>query len=638
MTTFFEIKRHALSVMEKSRSLAEDLEYPSIAESIGEIIAAFEKKEMMVVAAGEARRGKSMLLNALLGENCPLFPVDVNVCTNVVTIVRFGENEKIEALLGDKNSADGYRMESLSREQIPDYVSEKGNPDNYKNVAVLSICIPNELLKEGVVFVDTPGVGSLNISHAETTYHFLPNADLVLFVSDANSGLTESELNFLKRAYRYCQNIIFPLTKKDLNADFEEIVKDNRRKISRILEIPESSIEMIPVSSTSRLRSIERNNRVMYNISNYPEFEKAIRENISKNRAGILILPYLLEVMAELDKIAANIASQYQLLNADKEKMEEMIASLQTEVHRVGELQQSSARWKGQLADFCTLLSETIDGEIQKLENGMFHFLENRCEELKETICKKKVYSGVICEINESISGKILDMKSKISDEMEEEIKEIENELSLDLDVNKEALDSIHFSLNQKFRVSFPMKASAGKLRKEGKKIGIHSLGGGVIGGILGSIAGFCLGGPIGIEVGRNLGVVLGGALAGTKGCVDTLGSYDAPDVDIVKNALKEHITNSILEFHGTVEDAVGKLQMNIEDVFERKLQKRIDNIRDHIKKIENHVGCAKSEIPAKLEELEEQDKQVKAQQRLLEELENKISFSETQEGEVPCH
>ena len=62
------------------------------------------------------------------------------------------------------------------------------------------------------MFVDTPGVGSLNISHAEATYGFLPNADLLLFVSDTNAGFTETELNFLKRGYQYCKNVIFPLT------------------------------------------------------------------------------------------------------------------------------------------------------------------------------------------------------------------------------------------------------------------------------------------------------------------------------------------------------------------------------------------------------------------------------------------
>ena len=166
MKSFFELKHQAGKLLKQWGELAQKLGYETSAQTLGEIYQEFEKKELMVVAAGEARRGKSTLLNALLGETQPLFPVDVNVCTNVVTVVRYGKEENIEAWVEDGS---GVKKESVSRSDIENYVSEKGNPNNYKNVKLLNISIPNELLKEGVVFVDTPGVGSLHISHREAT-------------------------------------------------------------------------------------------------------------------------------------------------------------------------------------------------------------------------------------------------------------------------------------------------------------------------------------------------------------------------------------------------------------------------------------------------------------------------------------
>ena len=203
MATFFELNRSALQLMEQSVELAKQLGFDVAADSIREQITAFQKKKLMVVVAGEARRGKSSLLNALLNEAHPLFPVDINVCTNVVTIVQYGEQEKIEAYIQDATQPQGYRVEAITREQIPDYVSEQGNPSNYKNVQMLNASIPNGLLKQGVVFVDTPGVGSLNLDHAEPTYSFLPHAHLLLSVRDPDSGRTDSELNLTKRGYRY---------------------------------------------------------------------------------------------------------------------------------------------------------------------------------------------------------------------------------------------------------------------------------------------------------------------------------------------------------------------------------------------------------------------------------------------------
>ena len=94
MATFFELNRSALQLMEQSGTLAKNLGFEVAAGSIQGQIDAFQKKKLMVVVAGEARRGKSSLLNALLNEAQPLFPVDINVCTNVVTIVQYGEQEK----------------------------------------------------------------------------------------------------------------------------------------------------------------------------------------------------------------------------------------------------------------------------------------------------------------------------------------------------------------------------------------------------------------------------------------------------------------------------------------------------------------------------------------------------------------
>jgi putative ribosome biogenesis GTPase RsgA len=39
---------------------------------------------------------------------------------------------------------------------------------------------PNPQLKEGLVLVDTPGIGSLNTEHTAITYAFIPNADAIL--------------------------------------------------------------------------------------------------------------------------------------------------------------------------------------------------------------------------------------------------------------------------------------------------------------------------------------------------------------------------------------------------------------------------------------------------------------------------
>ncbi|MBS5522409.1 MAG: dynamin family protein [Clostridiales bacterium] len=625
MTAFFELKHQADEMMIKAGKLARDFGYASAAENIEEIRKNFLKKEMMVVAAGEARRGKSTLLNALLNEKTPLFPVDVNVCTNVVTIVRYGAAEKVEAYM-EVPGSDELKAERITRDQIENYVSEKGNPNNYKNVKLLNIEIPNDLLKEGVVFVDTPGVGSLNISHAEATYAFLPNADLLLFVSDTNSGFTETELNFLKRGYQYCKNVIFPLTKKDLNANYPVIAEDNREKIERTLGIPDEEIEIIPVSSTAKLRYLERGSKAMYVNSNYQQFEDTIWGTIAKKRADLLIMPFVSQVREELLKVADSIATQYQLLNADKEKTKELIVALNDEIHNMESFQQDSAQWRNQLNYFCTVMTSQTNTKVQNIGTDARSYLESCVTSMRVEICKENVYTQIICDINDLITRGLLNIKEDISNDLEDEVSKIQSDLKLDIDVNRSALDGISFVPNDKLNVSFPERRVSDRLISSGRKIGINSMAGGAVGGIIGGIIGFCIGGPGGAVVGKNAGAIIGGAFGTTKGCVESINKHDEVDVGIVNRAIAQHISTSVTNMNSSLVTTIAQLRMSLTTEFELMLKKRVKEIQENIGKMQKNINMVKSEVPGKLAALKKQNDAVKSLLQMAENTENQIT------------
>ena len=73
MATFFQLKNKALKTIEGAYKLANELGYEAVAQNIEEILKNFRNKQLMVVAAGEARRGKSTMLNAVLNEGGPLW-------------------------------------------------------------------------------------------------------------------------------------------------------------------------------------------------------------------------------------------------------------------------------------------------------------------------------------------------------------------------------------------------------------------------------------------------------------------------------------------------------------------------------------------------------------------------------------
>lgn len=620
MADFFEWKRRAETIMKQSEALAGKLGYDTSAQSIRNTLEAFRKKELMVVAVGEARRGKSTLLNALLNEKNPVFPVDINVCTNVVTVVRYGVKEKVEACVETEKG--DCRREIIEREQIPEYVSEQGNPGNYKNVKLLNIELPNPLLKEGVVFVDTPGVGSLNVSHAEAACGFLPAADLLLFVSDAGAGLTESELGFLRRGWQYCKNIIFPLTKKDANPDYQTIAENNRDKIQMLLGVTKDSVQIIPVSSTAKLRYLERGSRSMYANSNFQVLEKTIWNSIAAARASVLILPFLTAVKEELWKLDDSLAAQYQLLSADQSKTGEMIETLNAEIRRMEECQQKSAEWRNQIGYFFSLLTNEIHEKLQEISLRARELLEREVTEQGKKICEEAQYKDVLSQINEEISGGILDVKTYIEQRMEEEAGQIEAELGLDLNMSQAALDQMSFEPGQEVTVVFQKRKKMDRVITGGRKITMNSMGGAAVGAIIGGFIGLCFGGPAGLMLGAQYGSGAGTLVGGTKGCVEALEQYDELDVGRVNRTLQQHIATTTSSAGTKVSNTVAALRMQLVTSFEEKIKTRVKELQENIRELQNNIRLTKEGIPQKQNALKQQSGLIRQQLEQCEKLE----------------
>jgi ribosome biogenesis GTPase A len=101
-----------------------------------------------VSVLGEFKRGKSTVVNALLGRD--LLPTGVLPLTAVATEVAFGESGASLVHL------DGTRCE-VTVDELADFVTEARNPGNERQVARVEVRVPAELLRPGVVLVDTPG-------------------------------------------------------------------------------------------------------------------------------------------------------------------------------------------------------------------------------------------------------------------------------------------------------------------------------------------------------------------------------------------------------------------------------------------------------------------------------------------------
>ncbi|HEX4020340.1 MAG TPA: dynamin family protein [Acidobacteriaceae bacterium] len=170
-----------------------------------------EGDSLEVALFGRVSSGKSSLLNALLGT--PVLPVGVNPITAVPTKVRYGKALKAGVSYGDGRSA------IVTIGELSNLVSEQGNPGNLQNIVQAIVEIPSPRLKQGILLVDTPGLGSLVKRGTAETLAYLPACDLALLLIDAGATLSEEDIGTLRLLYEAGIPALILLSKADLLAE-----------------------------------------------------------------------------------------------------------------------------------------------------------------------------------------------------------------------------------------------------------------------------------------------------------------------------------------------------------------------------------------------------------------------------------
>ena len=152
--------------------LAEELETAPVAEEARELAARVAEGRFYVACVGQFKRGKSTLLNALVGDE--VVPTGYVPVTAVPTVIRFGDPLHARVRMSDGSWQD------VAMSDLKEYVTEELNPENRKAVDGAEVFVPSPLLASGMCFVDTPGLGSVFTGNTATTQAFIPHIDAAL--------------------------------------------------------------------------------------------------------------------------------------------------------------------------------------------------------------------------------------------------------------------------------------------------------------------------------------------------------------------------------------------------------------------------------------------------------------------------
>jgi hypothetical protein len=304
--------------------------------------------DVRVIVVGEFKQGKSKLINALV--NAPACPVDDDIATRVPTAVGYAEHTSAWVVVRKEDAAPAPSGPQLERREVPieelsDYVSERGNPGNERQIVSAEVRLPREILKGGLKLVDSPGVGGLDSSNAVATLSALSAAHAVLLVSDASQEYTEPEVQFLKHAMRISPNVAAVLAKTDLYPDWRHIEQLDRAHLLNAGEVP-----IFSVSSDLRLLAAELQDRDLNDESGFPALVAHLRREVLGRAELIRERSAVHDLASVAEQLSVSLRSE---LNAilHPEDTPRMIAELSEAKARADEFRGRSARWQVTLTD-----------------------------------------------------------------------------------------------------------------------------------------------------------------------------------------------------------------------------------------------------------------------------------------------
>lgn len=209
-----------------------------------------------VAVIGEFKRGKSSLLNALLG--VPVLPTDILPTTGTINRIVYGVEKEMEILYKDGSREKkglselcnyGTKLEEVSRERL-------------KGIREIIVRYPSLFCKNNITLIDTPGLND-DEEMTDTTLGVLTDVDTAIMVISAKMPLSMTEQSLILKllSHREIRDITFVIT-------FIDAVSSRRSEQDRMVDfirqrISESTLELAAQTKGDDPAFLEKARRIL---------------------------------------------------------------------------------------------------------------------------------------------------------------------------------------------------------------------------------------------------------------------------------------------------------------------------------------------------------------------------------------
>ncbi|MFN6536304.1 MAG: dynamin family protein [Nostoc sp. EkiNYC01] len=329
----------------------------SLERDIEDITAAsknLRKGVFRLLVLGDMKRGKSTFLNALIGEN--LLPSDVNPCTAVLTVLRYGQEKKVTIHFNDGKSPQQLDFQNFKYKYTIDPAEakklEQDKKQAFPDVDYAVVEYPLTLLEKGIEIVDSPGLNDTEARN-ELSLSYVNNCHAILFVMRASQPCTLGERRYLENYIKgrgltvfflvnawdqLRESLIDPDDVEELKASEDRLRQVFKANLAEYCYVDGQNIydeRVFELSSIQALRRRLKNPQADLEGTGFPGFMGALNTFLTRERAIAELRQIRTLARQAVNHILEAVARRVPLLDQDVNELKKRIDSVEPEFNKL---------------------------------------------------------------------------------------------------------------------------------------------------------------------------------------------------------------------------------------------------------------------------------------------------------------
>ncbi len=342
-----------------------------------------QSKVFRFLVIGDKNRGKSTIINVLLGEE--LLPEGAVATTAIPTFIKYGEKKKM-TLYYDDNVKEEISIADFSKRHTHSSRQVKKAEQKYKKTRLRQLvqqgldrvsarsqlarewinkligtinyaCLeaPVTLLAKKIEFIDTAGLNNSEIEN-EKAFGYVKNCEAIIFILDPNDQVSLTDKEYLQKlldSQVSIENIFFLINKWDNveEADKQDIQEAFTINLAQALHQEPRAIEQLwgyrifTISAKNALKNLNR--RKACQGTGFPEFTTELSNFLTYERLSC--------------KLAQPVKVTKQVSELVIQIIEQRLAMLQDDIVTLSEKEQQAQPYFAAMKDICSTLEQQVN-------------------------------------------------------------------------------------------------------------------------------------------------------------------------------------------------------------------------------------------------------------------------------------